>query len=219
MISVMSTFCGTLGNLNLVLDKSGGGRLVLFDMNWSLLNFYYVFFPNDVIILTNTLDLRILVTSSYGIYNFDRNLSLINFYTEFSANYDKIYYNSSVDHFLILSSNYQRIDVFDQSLKLLKSISTAPYVPFDIDVFNDLAYVSTNKATILILRNEIIIGNFSILTPCYIVSSIIDHFGNIAVLCSRNMIYVYSLNGTYLGVKWSSTVFNIDDIQIDLSGS
>jgi hypothetical protein len=109
--------------------------------------------------------------------------------------------------------------VFDQSLKFLKSISTLPYVPIDIDVFNDLAYVSTTKATILILQNEKIAGNFSILTPCTIGSSIIDKFGNIAVLCNRNMIYVYSLNGTYLGVKWSSSVFNIDDIQIDLSGS
>jgi hypothetical protein len=135
----MSTFCGTLGNLNLVLDKysNGGGRLVLFDINWNLLNYYYVGIPNDVIILTNTLDLRILVTTGYGIYIFDRNLSLINFYTEFRANYDKIYYNSSVDHLLILSSNYRRIDVFDQSLKFLKSISTLPYVPIEIDIFND----------------------------------------------------------------------------------
>ena len=56
-------------------------------------------------------------------------------------------------------------------------------------------------------------------TTCSSITSLaIDIFGNIAVICTP-FIHLYSTNGTYLNVTWSSPVGNITLIGFDGFGN
>jgi hypothetical protein len=161
---------------------------------------------------------KIFVSTQYGIYSFDRNLKFLKFYSNSSTNYKRMYYNSSADHLLVCCNNYQRIDVFDHSLTFIKSISTNTYFPIDIDVYIDLMFVSTSSKTILVYQNETYLSNITTICSS-IKASIIDQTGNMAVLCSSNVIYIYSFNGSYLGVHWTSIVPNLVDLSFDSKGN
>jgi hypothetical protein len=161
---------------------------------------------------------KIFVSTQYGIYSFDRNLNFLKLSSNSSINYKRMYYNSSADHLLVCCNNYQRIDVFDHSLTFIKSISTNTYYPIDIDVYNDLMFVSTSSNSILVYQNETFLS--LITTFCSsIKTSIIDQTGNMAVLCSSDVIYIYSCNGSYLGVKWTSIVPDLVDLSFDSKGN
>jgi hypothetical protein len=161
---------------------------------------------------------KIFVSTQYGIYSFDRNLNFLKLSSNSSINYKRMYYNSSADHLLVCCNNYQRIDVFDRSLTFIKSISTNTYYPIDIDVYNDLMFVSTSSNTILIYQNETFLSQIT--TFCSsIKASIIDQTGNMVVLCSSDVMYIYSINTSYLGVKWTSLVSNLVDISFDSKGN
>jgi hypothetical protein len=90
-----------------------------------------------------------------------------------------------------------------------KSISTSPYSPIKIEVYNDHLYILTryfNK--IFVYQNEINIWSFN--TFCStITSALIDNYGNLAVLCNSNTVYLYSVNGTIMS-NYTRVVNNID---------
>jgi hypothetical protein len=167
--------------------------------------------------INNTYTFNIIVSSKYGINSFDRNFNFLKLHRDSSADYNRIYYNNSADHLLVCCSNYQRIDVFDHSLNFIKSISTMTYTPIDIDVYDDLIFVSTSWNTILVYQNETYLRQIIITFCSSIKASIIDQTGNIAVLCSTEIIYIYFMNGSYLGVNWTSIVPNVVDLSFDSS--
>jgi len=161
---------------------------------------------------------KIFVSTQYGIYSFDRNLNFLKLSNNSSINYKRMYYNSSVDHLLVFCNNYQRIDVFDHSLTFIKSKSTNTYYPIDIDVYNDLMFVSTSSNSILVYQNETFLSEIT--TFCSsIKASIIDQTGNMVVLWSSDVLHIYSINSSYLGVKWTSIVPNLVDISFDSKGN
>ncbi len=194
------------------------GKISQFDNNWNFLNYNYVFYPNFMLGINYSSTFKIFVSTQYGIYSFDRNLNFLKLSSNSSINYKRMYYNSSADHLLVCCNNYQRIDVFDRSLTFIKSISTNTYYPIDIDVYNDLMFVSTSSNTILIYQNETFLSQIT--TFCSsIKASIIDQTGNMVVLCSSDVMYIYSINTSYLGVKWTSLVSNLVDISFDSKGN
>jgi hypothetical protein len=137
---------------------------------------------------------------------FERALSTPNCLVLMATNYFG-FFNSCFIH-AIESNNCKRIDVFDHSLTFIKSISTKKYYPIDIDVYNDIMFVSTSSNSILVYQNETYLSNIT--TFCSsIKASIIDQTGNIFVLCSSDIIHFYSFNGSYLGVNWTSIVPSI----------
>ena len=146
--------------------------------------YYYIYYPNFMFgINDSSSSFKIFVTSVYDIFSFDRNLNFLKLYSNSSANYKIMNYNSSADHLLVCCSNYQRIDVFDNSLNFIKSISPIPYYPIDIDVINDLMFVSTSSNTILVYQNETYLRQIT--TICNsIKASIIEQTRNMATLCS-----------------------------------
>ena len=213
-----NTICDGNSTLIYVLHSFNHGKISQFDGKWNHLSNYNVYFPNFILGMSDSSGIKIIMTTQHGIYSFDRNLNLIKFYSNYSANYKRMYYNSSADHLLICCNNFPSIDVFDHSLTFIKSISTAPYYPIDIDVYSDLMYIATSSNTILVYQNE---SYFSkITTFCIsIKASIIDQTGNMAVLCGSDVIYIYSSNGSYLGVNWTSIVPSLIDLSFDSSGN
>ena len=212
-----NTICDGNSTLIYVLHSFNHGKISQFDGKWNHLSNYNVYFPNFILGMSDSSGIKIIMTTQHGIYSFDRNLNLIKFYSNYSANYRRMYYNRSADHLLICCFYYKRIDIFDNSLKFIKSIST-PSFPVDIDVYNDLMYVATSSNTILVYQNELYLSQITTLCSS-IKASIIDQTGNMAVLCSSDIIYIYSFNGSYLGVNWTSIVPSLVDLSFDTSGN
>ncbi len=210
--------CDGSTSSNYVLHSFNYGKISQFDSDWNFLKYHYVFYPNFMLGINDSSTFKIFVTTQYGIYCFDRNLNFLKFYSNSSTNYKRMYYNSSADHLLVCCNNYHRIDVFDHSLTFITSISTNTYIPIDIDVYNDLMFVSTSSNTILVYQNETYLSQIT--TFCSsIKASIIDQTGNMAMLCSSGIIYIYSINGSYLGVNWTSIVPDLVDLSFDSKGN
>ena len=127
-------------------------------------------------------------------------------------------YNDTSDRLYVctIGSGYNRVDVFNHELILAKSISTSPYSPVDIEVYNSTLYIVTTY-TVLVYQNEIIIKNFSTLCAS-IISTIVDNYGNHAILCSSNIIYLYSVNGTYLGLNFNALAPSVIYMSFDSHG-
>jgi hypothetical protein len=212
------TICDETTSSNYVLHSFKNGRISHFDSYWKFLNYRYVYYPNFMLGINDSSTFKIFVSTKYGIYSFDRILNFLKFSSNSTANYKRMYYNSSADHLLVCCNNIQRIDVFDHSLNFIKSISTNTFYPIDIDVYNDLMFVSTSSNKILVYQNETYFRNIS--TFCSsIKSSIIDQTGNMAVLCSSDVIYMYSNNGSYLRANWTSLVPDLLDLSFDSKGN
>ncbi len=212
------TICDGTTSTNYVLNSFNYGKISQFDSDWKFLNYRYVFYPNFMLGINDSSTFKIFVSTKYGIYSFDRNLNFLKLSSNSSINYKRMYYNSSADNLLVCCDKCQRIDVFDHSLTFIKSISTNTFYPIDIDVYNNLMFVSTSSNTILVYQNETYLSNIT--TFCNsIKASIIDQTGNLVVLCSSNIIYIYSFNGSYLGVNWTSIVPDLVDLSFDSKGN
>jgi hypothetical protein len=75
-------------------------------------------------------------------------------------------------------------------------------------------FVSTSSNTILIYQNEAYLTNITSFCSS-IKASIIDETGNMTVLCSSDVIHIFSYSGSYLGVHWTCIVPNLLDLSFD----
>ncbi len=219
-VKSFSTVCDSNKNNSFYILDNGACKIYQFDENWNFFRHYRVDWSNFMITIKSSVELKIIVTSNYGIYSLDGNFQFVDFYKEYNALYGRMYYNESSDRLYVCAtgSNYNRIDIFNHKLKFNKSISTSPYSPIKIEVYNDHLYILTryfNK--IFVYQNEINIWSFN--TFCStITSALIDNYGNLAVLCNSNTVYLYSVNGTYLNVNFQSLVPSVIDISFDSFG-
>ena len=130
-----------------------------------------------------------------------------------------MYYNKTGDYILACSAGFNLIYVLSRNnLAMIKYINTSPYTPTDIKEYNGVLYVGTFNSTVLIIQNEVVVSNF--MTTCSTILSLsIDIFGHIAVVCNTNVISIYSLNGTYTGISWTSPIAGTSNIAFDNTGS
>ena len=208
-------------NVTFIYLISNSGYLFIYNKNWNYLKKAYitcVSSPNYIISYTKDKNLFLIISFYYGIYSLDANLNLINSYLNYS-NYKKMYFNISSDLLFACSSIYKTIDIFNHQLTYNKSISTSPFLPTDIDSFNDVLFISTNSRIIFMVQNEKIINNFN--TSCTSITSlVIDPYGNIAVLCSSNVIQVYSSTGIFSGISWKFILpYSVIDFSFDLNSN
>jgi hypothetical protein len=134
-------------------------------------------------------------------------------YYEFNG----LYYNQTGDYILACSDAYSIEFLRRDDLTFIKYISTKPYLPTDIREYNGALFVGTTTSTVLVIKDEIITSLFN--TTCNSITSLaIDIVGNIAVVCSP-FIHLYSTNGTYLNVTWTSPIGNITSIGFDGFGN
>lgn len=205
-----------------VLDYSAN-KMIQFDNSWNyvkVVNFYYPIFM--IAINTNDYGVSLFLINLYGIYCFDTSINLINSYINYNAQYTRMHYNSTSGYLYVLSKVNKTIDVFTDELAFVKSISISPYIPVDIDEYNDLLYVAVSlniNSSILALQNDLIVSIIS--TTCSSITSLkIDQYGNIAIVCSNDIISIYSINDkTFSNISWISAVANINDIEFDSNGN
>jgi hypothetical protein len=216
-VKSISTVCDSNKNNSFYILDNEACKIYQFDENWNFLTSYHVDWPNFMINLKSSVELKIIVTSNHGIYSLDGNFQIVDFYKEYDALYGRMYYNESSDRLYVCAtgSNYTRIDIFNHELKFNKSISTSSYSPIKIEAYNDHLYILT-RYEILVYQNEIKIWSFNTLCST-ITSAVVDNYG-IAILCNSNTVYLYSVNGTYLNVKIQSLVPSVIDISFDSLG-
>ncbi len=195
--------------------------LIKYDQHWnnkSINSFYFVSNPPQFIISINVSNSNeFFVTFEFGVYKFNSNLSIVAYYHG-RHNYKGIYYNKTGDY-IVTCSNVPAIEILARhDLKYIRHISTTPYTPTDIHEFNGILFVGTTVGIILELNNEIITSHFNTTCGTSILSLEIDPYGQIAILCNL-FIYLYSINGTYLNVSWSSPILNPTSIGFDNYGN
>ncbi len=199
-----------------VLDYSKK-LVVKFDKNFNLKNSVVLAQPKTIISINNSNNSELIITTIRSVNKFNTNMNQTQQYYDDGARYEGIYYNKTGDYFLVCSDKNNRIDVLTRDgLNPLKNI-IVPNSPFQIIEYNNTLYVTSTLGRIMILKDEAF--NSGIQTVCSSIDSFaINKHGEIAVLCSSD-VYVYSTNGTYLGVNWTSPIENTTSIGFDGSGN
>jgi hypothetical protein len=142
---------------------------------------------------------------------------LIGSYYRYSYQFNGLYYNQTGDYILACSVAYRIEFLRRDDLTFVKYLSTKLYLPTDIREYNGTLFVATTTNVVLVIKDEMISSLFN--TTCNSITSLaIDVFGNIAVVCNP-FIHLYSTNGTYLNVTWTSPIGNITSIGFDGFGN
>jgi hypothetical protein len=195
----------------------GQSEIIEFNQNFSFVSSYYLTNARFIITVNNSNTIEIYVSSYYGVYKFNIALTPIEYYYHSYKQYSGIYYNQTGDYILVCSDPYYIEFLRRDDLTFIKYISTKPYLPTDIREYNGILFVGTTTNIVLLIKDEIISSLFN--TTCFSITSLaIDAFGNIAVICSQ-YIHLYSTNGTYLNVTWTSPIGNITSIDFDGFGN
>jgi hypothetical protein len=200
-----------------IVTDFGYSRIIKFNQNFSFVSSYYSSNPLFIITVYNLNTTEIYVSSDNRVYKFNIALTLISSYYNRYKQYSGLYYNLTGDYILACSNAYYIEFLRRDDLTFIKYISTEPYLPTDIREYNGTLFVATTTSTVLVIKDEIITSLFN--TTCNSITSLaIDIVGNIAVVCSP-FIHLYSTNGTYLNVTWTSPIGNITSIGFDGFGN
>ena len=202
----------------IVVDFSSS-RVIKLDKNFNFIS-YFSWYPAQFIISVNNSNTNeIFISNKNGVYKLNIFLTLTASYyrQSYPDTFQGLYYNQTGDYILACSNSYYIEFLRRDDLTFIKYISIYPYFPTDIREFNGTLFVGTKDSTVIVLNNEVISFYFN--TKCTSITSIaIDIFGNIAVICSP-FIHLYSINGTYLNVTWTSSFGNITSIGFDGFGN
>ena len=165
--------------------------IVAYDNNFNFKIYKSGFsYPRTLISVNNNNNVELFIAGSYGVFKSDINLNITASYLQ-GGPFTGLYYNHTGDYILVCS--YLFIQVLNRvDLNFIKDITTAPYVPTYINEFNGTLYVSTTTGALLRVVNEVSFFYFN--TACSSsISSAIDSFGVIAVLCNQ-IVHLYSIN-------------------------
>ena len=189
-----------------------------YDQNWNLVKTISISQASSLITLNDRNGKTIYVTTSNGVYRLNSNFNVLNL---FLCNWNQFFgltYNSATDQ-IIVSSNANGLLIFDRNLTLIRTYNSIGLFTTDIEKFNDHFYVSTYNGMIWVLNSNVTI-NHSFQTICnYIKSISIDNYGYIAILCNTFTVYVYSINGAFMNIAWTSTTLLPFDMSFDANGA
>lgn len=119
-----------------------------------------------------------------------------------SPGYWGLYYNSTNDLIYVAALDKKEIHVLNLDLTLNDTFSTAPYLPWSINEYNNQLYVGTESGNgaILVIVNKQIIKQFNACNgkSATVYSILFDQFDNLATVCSDSQINLYNINGDYL---------------------
>jgi hypothetical protein len=200
-----------------ILIDYGYSRINKFNQNFSFVSSYRLSNARFIITVNSSNTIEIYVSSYERVYKFNITLTPLGYYYNRYKQYSGLYYNQTGDYILACSNAFYIEFLRRDDLTFIKYISTRPYLPTDIREYNGALFVGTTSKTILVIKDEIITSLFNS-TCTSITSLVIDIVGNIAVVCSP-FIHLYSTNGTYLNVTWTSPIENITFLGFDGFGN
>ena len=198
------------------------GNIVQFNDNWQylvyrcisvfqfstyIIYYLYHFRPLASATFIKTINDQLYISGYNGIYNLDTNMNYIKQYSLVSAYYNGIYYNKSSEKIYVASNRLNRIDVFNTSLEILRSISTSVNV-VGLNGYLNSVYAGTASGQILIIQNETLtFRTFPKICSSNNVASItIDTVGFMYISCqNENMLKMFHINGANTGISLSTS--------------
>ena len=192
-------------------------QILIFNENWEFVESKQFFksvssmkrIGDKILVSINTQSKTYLHTLDNN-FNFLQNAS-----TGLMSSYLDFWYNELNEFIYIPSHNHQRIDVYDQNLILLKSISVPGYYIKSINGYKNILYAGTLTGEILVIENDKITKFFKVCNKLYAYSIQFDSMGLMAVNCYyEKSIKLFTVNG--VNMNWSknttesSNYFDID---------
>lgn len=172
-------------------------QIIIFDENWS--------FKSNYSITINPFFARIIsnyfyLTNNNGFYKVMFNGTIKEQYFRNGSSFRGIYYHENNNTIIVANKGVNCIDIFDQNLNLLETISTLAHSPHYVSIFNDDFYVGTLTGYLLVIKNKTVDRTQLICTlNNFLFSFLIDKYGFIALACEQdNSTLLYHINGTYL---------------------
>ena len=194
-------------------------QIVKFDQKWNFKSQTYYSRPLAMLSVDFNNTKLLYLTYFNGILCFNSdNMNILISYNYYQCNLNAIYYNNLTDHLIFVSGQSYGIIIFSLELEFVSLYSFTNALTTYVTGYNGLLFVSTTNGIIWVLQNETLSYNFQ--TLCTSITKLkIDQFGYIGVVCSTNKIYIYSTNGAYTGVAWTSPITSTVDIGFDTSGN
>jgi hypothetical protein len=161
-----------------------------------------IYLPYSITSIKNEL----FITGYNGIYKSDKSLNIVKSYIRIFAEYAGIYYNSTSDILYASSWNSKKIDLFYRNLSLISSLYFTNS-PWALTEKNGKLYVGLYGGVISVLENNFVVKNITTLCTRTITSIVIDANELMAVLCSNNMLYLYTTNGSFTGKNMTTSTY------------
>lgn len=145
------------------------------------------------------------IGESNGLIAIDINLNVLNEYV--GDYYFQLYYNQKNNTLIAANTGANRIDIFDLTLVLIRSIIVSSMYGdvHGVYMYNDIIYAGSANGQVLITNNIAVVSSFNTLCPMSKVSLFflyIDPCGVIAVPCyTSQKVYFYYINGTILSTQ------------------
>jgi hypothetical protein len=158
------------------------------------------------------------LSQDYGVVKTDMNGNILNTFSSGGA-YRGAYFNQTDQTILVAAAAYARIDVFNQTLSLLYSITLPGNSPVFMEFYNNKLYVVASGGVVLILVNGVITSTIPTPYCSSGYSSIaIDDYGYMALSCNGlKTVHLYHTNGTYMN-RGKSVVYPPWYMNLDLKG-
>jgi hypothetical protein len=176
------------------------GRIFVFDEEWNYISENSSFTEVWHMISVGN---NFYITGSSNLWKTDEQLNILIQYNSVSyATYRGLYYSSSNNLIYMASWGLRVIHVFSLNLELIDTILTAPYIPCEVNGYNNQLYVATTNGTMLVIVNKKIINQFNRCNgqwDTWLTSILFDQFNNMATACyNYNQLYLYNSSGSYL---------------------
>jgi hypothetical protein len=172
--------------------------LIQYDVNWQYI--YHVTIEMPVFAITIYGELY--VSGNNGMFKIDSGMNILGYYKNVGAYYGGIYYNRTTDHILVTSDRETYLQIFDRFLNTTGTIDTSPFSGSSLYFYNGRLYGGTTEGYVLVIEEESLIYSFSTACDGYISSVLVDDNGFLVVVCFfDNSLYLYNLNGTFMGLS------------------
>ena len=188
---------GMIYSSHYVMDNTAN-KTFIFNENWSFVLSKTFIKPAYMIAVENSL----YMTGDTNIWKLDEKLNtLIQYNATGNPSYRGLYFNSTNSWLYVTPYNLVVIHVFNLNLSLNHSFSTSSCRPNSITGYNNQLYIGTNKGTVLVVQNEVVLNEFN---GCgrynvTLTSILFDEYGYFATSCNNNKFYLLFANGTNTG--------------------
>jgi hypothetical protein len=191
----------------------GAKNIVRFNENWEYLSIKAI--AGCFIKLVEN---EFFLSSDSGILKTDKDLNIIKTFSSGTI-YRGLYYNESSKKIFGVKRDANLIEILNQNLTLLDSISTGSYIPFGLNEYKNELFVGTMTGQILVIQNKTITKVYNTLcSGDRTTSFLFDNNGYMSVQCAGGTAsHIYHINGTYMNISLSTATANYG-MKIDSKG-
>ena len=147
-----------LNNSYYIVDGGANKVYIVID-NWSFISSKTFYMPYCIITVANCL----LMCGESNLWKLDDKLDTLIEYkaTGSDPQYRGLFFNATNMLLYVASYALEFIHIFNINLTFIRNISTSPYSPWSVSGFNNQLHIGTDKGTVLVVLNDVIVEQFS----------------------------------------------------------